>query len=362
MNQGFSTLTVRPGYKFVGWYHTTDGGTKIGAQVESSYISQDGSKYKMTTPFDEQGVYTQNATYWAVYEQVETVTINYTAMVVGSSGDPVDPQPLGFEMVREQDVVAPIGTTVQPTGVKAAPKGYHFVGKWVRQSDLSLVEGQTQANQFNTPKQTFSEGGVSYQYYSEETYVAVYQEDANVTITYNVGFEGGGTHSDFGEVQYYDDPDVHGTTISETLAPVTGIAHSAKALVLQSPKYKFVRWEKRVNNVKDESFNCDDPNHLILKRGNGNEGDLWDTSTYTAIFTLNEITVNFVVDMGGTAPNQYPLGYVDEGEPLTVISGTTISINPSTGAMTLTDPVSGNIVETPYGYSGYVPGTAEGTY
>lgn len=299
MNQGFSTLTVRPGYKFVGWYHTTADGTQIGEKVDDSYITQTGNQYKMTTPFDIGGVYTQNATYWAVYEQVESVTINYKALVVGASGDPVDPQPLGFEMVREQDVVAPIGTTVQPTGVKAAPKGYHFVGKWVRQSDLSLVEGQTQANPFNTPKQTFSEGGVSYQYYSEETYVAVYQEDADVTITYTIGFEGEGTYSGYGEVQDAKNPLKHGTTITETLAPVTGVANSAKAVVLKSSQFKFLRWEKWVNGEKDESFE-QTTETLIPKRGDGTAGALWDTSTYKAIFTLNIVNVMFTVDKDPT--------------------------------------------------------------
>gem|GEM_PF-5349720 len=198
------------------------------------------------TPQKNGGIY-QAVTYTAIFTENNNVVITYTTDGNGT-------------VSRANESVAPAtGTALGSTAV--AKPGYTF-SHW---TTTLAADATTLGAAYVAPQKN---GGI----YEAVTYTAIFTENANVTITYTT--DGNGTVS----------------LDSESVAPATGTALGSIASA--NPGYTFSHW---TTTLTVDATDLSDATVAPEKNGG-----IYETVTYTAIFTENDnITITYIANEGG---------------------------------------------------------------
>ncbi len=251
-NPSGSTATANAGYHFAEWQK--DGNKVSGeARLDKSVL------YANKTD----GLYA-DATYTAVFEEDDDVTITYKA---GEHGK--------VQLVSGGDASGSVSEDAKPvsgnpSGAKAvADDGYKFAG-WQDEG------GNPVATTDETLVPTKPASGV----FEATTYTATFVEADDVTITYVAGEHGqvrlvsGGAADD---------------SVSEGVKPVSGDPKGARAVAATG--YKFVRWVNAQGNTVSDSE--------AFTPQKSDKG-LYEAATYTAVFEENVVQITYKADGNGT--------------------------------------------------------------
>ena len=211
-----SELPTQLGYTFTGWKLSKIGTVAIATtDILISANLTNSSKYSDLAYYN--GIDTSNITIQAQWIEDPNVTINYSQVTLNNDGITQQTASNGGTISKTSESVAPATGAPSVTAIENA--GYTFIG-WYASSDTTFV-AQLAATATFTPA-TVSGLNIA------GSYVALFIENADVTITY------ASVTGDVGPV---------GGTVnrsSDTIAPATGTALGSTAAV--NPGYTFVGW------------------------------------------------------------------------------------------------------------------------
>ena len=256
-----SKATPEPGYDFVGWYkrEANESLTKIdGATAE---FKPSKTKYS-----DGDEAY-EAATYVAVFKEKADITIKYETFNLKSNSSDTNP---GGEVTLGSETLAPVtGTITGSTAIPAA--GYDFVGWFEKKSDDDYTGKPLPSSEKLKPQKNG-------QVYEAKTYVAVFQESADITINYETYNLNPSDHNPYGSV----DP------MAETIHPATETASGSTAT--PSTGYDFVGWF--VKNQDDDYTGkpIETDQHFDPDKSTG----AYQAETYVAVFKEKaDITISY---------------------------------------------------------------------
>ena len=202
-----ATIPSKPGYTFLSW--------KLW-KIDSETISG-GATVLATTRYSALALYNgmdeSNITLQAQYTENANVTITYAAKTKDSAIDDAG----GSVSPTSQSVPPATGTA---SSTATANAGYHLKG-WYEASDTTFITIPVTSPTFTPAKDS---NGLNV----TGSYVALFEEDADVTITYQAVADTGGTGG-----CYVD-------TASENVAPATGTVNGSIASAAIG--YTFIGW------------------------------------------------------------------------------------------------------------------------
>ncbi|MDR0840685.1 MAG: InlB B-repeat-containing protein [Christensenellaceae bacterium] len=302
-----STATANAGYTFIGWYAASD--TTFGTQLSgnTTYV-----------PAKDENNLNVTGSYIALFEENANIAITYAAKTRGYNGGAAQEPTKGGKVSNASESLAP--STGTAAGSEATAEiGYHFVG-WYAASDTTFVT-KLNENAIYVPAKDENNLNIA------GSYVALFEEDGNVSITYATKTRGSG-----GAVQ---EPTQGGmvSSASESLAPSTGNAAGSTATA--NAGYTFIGWYA----ADDEDFESKLSAASAFSPAKNAEG-LNVTDDYIALFKENaSVTITYAVKtQNADGTDQTP---DDNGGSLSVTSQT---LAPATG-------VAGSIATANAGYT-----------
>ena len=255
-----STATVAPGYDFVGWFVEGTDYTKGANIIEPNAAF---------TPAKDTNGLNVAATYVAVFKEKANVPITYKAITVETVDENWvvidDENNIGGRVSRASESLAP--ATGNALGSLAmANSGYHFVG-WYKASDTDFETKLTAIIGEDGTFKPEKSGGLNV----SGNYIAVFEENANVTITYAAGT--GGSVSPVGP---------------EIVAPATGTPSGSTATAAAG--YTFSHWTTTLTTDATILTDEDETGTIAPLKNDG----VYQNVTYTAIFTENaNVTITY---------------------------------------------------------------------
>ena len=278
-----STASANPGYVLDGWY--TESGTKITGENAASLNVElrDGGKTLVPTKSAD-GVYV-GGNFVAHWNEAAPVVLTYKP---GEGGSVADADGNAASIFTES--VKPVSGN--PKGSTAiASSGYVFK-QW------TTLDGAVVSDEAQLPLDAIERFARVDGLYQATTFVAEFEESADVQITYTV--EGG---------------DVVGTVAPATndVAPATGIAEGSAATAKSG--YHFVNWTTVVNGAVEEVSTS-----ATLATGDvdryAKSSGVYEPTTFTAHFAENVATITYQTDGPGSVSKTE--------ETLSVVSGTAL--------------------------------------
>lgn len=256
--------TSYTGYTFEGWYQK--GGDGDLTKIEGAAAEFKPSKTKYAD-----GEAYEAAAYVAVFQEKADITIKYETVNLKRNPDDTNP---GGKVSLESVTLAPATGTIKASTATAAA-GYDFMGWFEKNTNYTgtpITKSET-----CIPEKTDNA-------YAEKTYVAVFQEKDDITITYER------------DNLNASDSNLGGTinSFAERLPPVTGKIEGSTA----SPAagYEFVGWFVKSGEEYDPSAPVE-PNLTCTPK---QAGGVYQPVTYVAVFReQGNVTIRYSATAGG---------------------------------------------------------------
>jgi len=278
---GGANAEEKAGFTFLGWY--LKGVTPWATTDDLPEDEADGASGVSIVPV-KSGTGNVPAEYVAVFQENGPVTLTYKVATKTNLGAPAADLNAGGTLQTSKlsgklinDPVPPASGTPEVTAIPA--DGYSFVG-WYRADDTAFATKLTASDVFQPAKPGASP------VYTAATYVALFQEDADVTLTYQVV-----TLDENGDL--LPAPAVGGTISSpaQTLAPATG-TQTPVSVVKANNGYTFQGWYvQRTDSSDNEAGGYLDPANALSPLSGGaatltlaKPTPIWDDATYVAVF------------------------------------------------------------------------------
>ena len=256
--------TPPPGYdSFLGWKLSAIGTThKTPAEIDDEDFLPSLIKFRDLAVTDE--VSTTSITIQAQYHEKTNVTINYWVRTKNSTS------PASGGTVSSASENLPPATGVAAGSIATPNPGYHFVG-WFAVNDTVMYH----PSQIITPSLEYiplKVGGVNL----DTTYVALFEENSNVTINYAPKTLGSLTDTDGGAV----------SPASESVAPATG---NPSATATPNAGYHLVGWFYATNTGFTDTL-AKTPNFNPPRNAEG----IYVDTAYVALFAENpNVTITY---------------------------------------------------------------------